>query len=373
MKRRYEYRFYPTKEQETQFSKLFGCVRVAWNDAVANARKTKYEGFCKDSANLTASKKTAERSWLKEVSAVPLQQTLRHLEVAWKKFFAYTKAKSSGKKVRRVGKPKFKKRTSEQSAEFTNSAFKLTDGVLNLAKIGNIFPRWSRGLPSKPSSLTIRKDCTGAYFVSFVVEVVPRSSVAENQSCGIDLGIETFATVNGQKFKSPNYSKLTAKIASLQKKLSRQLLCITKGQRSNRLEATRIRIARLHKRIANQRKDFLHKLTTWLVKSYESIKIEDLNVSGLMKNRKLARSIGLQGWYTFREMLKSKCEEFGRNFEIVDRWFASSQICSVCGYRWGKLDLKQRTVECECCGSVHDRDENASHNIRKYNAAGLAV
>ncbi len=358
MKARYQYRFYPTDQQQKSFAQLFGCVRVVWNDALALCKASgKAIGVNKLSAMLTQSKKTEERQWLKDVSSVPLQQSLRYLDVAYRNFFNSLKGKRKGKKV---GSPKFKKRTNNQSAEFTKAAFSLSGDSVYLAKIGDIKPVWSRKLPSEPSSVTVIKDCASRYFLSFVVDIEPEHIEPINSSVGIDLGVKTFAVLStGEKFQSPDYSKLDRKIRKLQRKLARQ----SKG--SNRRHRIRLRIAKKHNKIADTRNNFLHKVSTEVVRKNQAITLEDLNVSGMVKNRKLARAISQQGWREFRTLCKAKSEKYGRTFSTVSRWEPTSQVCSDCGYQWGKLDLSIRTVTCLSCGTTHDRDENAAKNIDK--------
>lgn len=370
MKVRYQYRFYPTNQQQKALAQLFGCVRVVWNDALAFSKSSKYPGYNTLSKSLTLSKKTTEREWLNSVSSVPLQQSLKQLEVAYKNYFDSLKGKRKGKKV---GQPRFKKKTNEQSATFTKAAFSIKKGVVFLAKIGNLKPIWSRELPSDPSSVTVIKDCANRYFLSFVVEIKPAQVDAKNrpQLCcsevaseqawgriGVDLGLKTFAVMSdGSKAKSPSYKKLDRKVRSYQKKLARQ----QKG--SNRRNKTRIQVAKHHNRIVAKRKDFLHKLSTRIVSENQTIVLEDLNVSGMVKNRKLARAISLQGWREFRNLSEAKSEKFGREFHIINRWEPTSQICSDCGFKWGKIDLSHRSVLCINCGTEHDRDENAAKNI----------
>ncbi len=358
MKARYQYRFYPTDQQRHSLAQLFGCVRVVWNDALALCKQSeKLPGYNKLAALLTQAKKTEEREWLANVSSVPLQQSIRQLDIAYKNFFESRKGKRKGKKV---GSPKFKKKSNRQSATFANTAFKISYGEVYLAKIGNLKPVWSRELLSIPSSVTVIKDFAGRYFLSFVVEVEAVQFDAQNQSIGIDLGIKTFAVMSdGSKASSPNYSKQDSKIRKLQKKLARQ------QQDSKRRNKTQIQIAKLHNQIADTRKDFLHKLSTRIVRENQTIVLEDLNVSGMVKNRKLARAISLQGWREFRTLCEDKSEKFGREFRIINRWEPTSQVCSDCGYKWDKLDLKFRSVQCLNCGAEHDRDENAAKNINK--------
>lgn len=332
---------------------------MVWNDALAASKASeKYLGYNQLSGALTLAKKTEERQWLKEVSSVPLQQSLKNLDTAYKNFFNSCKGKRKGQKVK---PPRFKKKTNAQSATFTKAGFSLSGDSVYLAKIGNLSPIWSRELPSEPSSVTVIKDAANRYFLSFVVEVEPVNVAAENQSVGIDLGIKTFAFMsNGEKAESPDYSKLDRKIRKFQRKLMKRQV---KG--SNRQKRTRSRIAKLHNQIGDQRKDFLHKLSTKVVRENQLIILEDLNVSGMVRNRKLARAISLQGWREFRVLCEAKSEKFGRQFAVISRWEPTSQICFDCGFRWGKLDLKVRTVTCVSCGAEHDRDENAAKNIEK--------
>lgn len=360
MKARYQYRFYPTSQQRQSLAQLFGCVRVVWNDALATCKQS--EKLPKNGElqklMITQAKKTEQREWLSGVSVTPLQQSVADLGIAYKNFFESLKGKRKGKKV---GSPRFKKKLGRQSARFTLNSFSLKGDEVYLAKIGNVQPIWSRVLPSSPSSVTVIKDAANRYFLSFVVEVEPVDIVAENQSIGIDLGIKTFAFMsNGEKAESPSYSKLDRKIKKLQRKLMKRQV---KG--SNRQKRTRLKIAKKHNQIADTRRDFLHKLSTKVVRENQSIILEDLNVSGMVKNRKLSRVISLQGWRELRVLVEAKAEKFGRQFSVINRWEPTSQICSDCGFKWGKLDLKVRTVTCVSCGSVHDRDENAAKNIEK--------
>jgi putative transposase len=359
MKARYQYRFYPTIQQQQSLARLFGCVRVVWNDALAICKQAEKLPSNNDLQKLviTQAKKTTEREWLSDVSSVPLQQSVADLGIAYKNFFDSLKGKRKGKKV---GTPRFKKKTNQQSARFVKTGFSIQGEQVYLAKIGNVKPIWSRELPSSPSSVTVIKDGANRYFLSFVVEVKPVNIDAKNQSIGIDLGIKTLAVMsNGEKAQSPDYSKLDRKIRKLQKKLARQ------PKDSKRSHKTRIKIAKLHNQITDTRQDFLHKLSTKIISENQVIVLEDLNVSGMVKNRKLARSISLQGWRQFRTLCEGKAEKFNRDFRVISRWEATSQICSKCGYKWGKLDLKIRSVKCLNCGTEHDRDENAAKNINK--------
>lgn len=357
MKARYQYRFYPTDQQQQRLAQLFGCVRVVWNDALAICKQSEKKPKSTELQKIviTQAKKTEARAWLSEVSNIPLQQSVVDLEIAFKNFFDSCKAKRKGRKV---GYPKFKKRTNRQSARFRIGGFSLKGEGIYLAKIGIVKPVWSRKLPANPSSVTVIKDCANRYFLSFVVEIEPNQIDAENQSIGIDLGIKTFAVMSdGKKVISPDYSKHDRKIRKLQRKLARQQSC------SKRRNRTRIQIAKIHNKIADTRKDFLHKLSTKVVSENQTIILEDLNVSGMVKNRKLSRAISQQGWREFRTLIESKSEKLGRDFRVISRWEPTSQVCSDCGFKWGKIALSVRSILCLGCGTEHDRDENASVNI----------
>ena len=359
MKARYQFRFYPSNQQQQSLAQLFGCVRVVWNDALAVCKQSEKKP---KSANLqkqviTQAKQTEERAWLSEVSNIALQQSVADLETAFKNFFESCKGKRKGRKV---GYPKFKKRTNSQSARLTRGGFSIKEDGVYLAKIGIVKPIWSRALPSVPSSVTIIKDCANRYFLSFVVEINPDIVEAKKHSIGIDLGIKTFAAMSdGTSAKSSSYKQLDRKIRRLQRKLARQ------PKDSKRRNKTRIQIAKLYNQMGDTRKDFLHKLSTKVVSENQTIILEDLNVSGLVKNRKLARAISQQGWYEFRALCEAKSEKFGREFRVISRWEPTSQVCSDCGFKWGKIDLSVRSLVCLNCGTQQDRDLNAARNIEK--------
>ena len=314
MKARYQYRFYPTNQQRQGLAQLFGCVRVVWNDALSFCRQSEKLPKNGDLQKLviTQAKKTAEREWLSSVSATPLQQSVADLGVAYKNFFESLKGKRKGKKV---GVPKFKKKTGKQSARFTLSGFSMKGDEVYLAKIGNVRPVWSRPLPSPPSSVTVIKDAANRYFLSFVVEIVPVDVLASNPSIGIDLGLKTFAVLsNGEKVESPSYSKIDRRIRRKQRKMAKR------GKDSKRRRKLRLQIAKLHNKVSDTRKDFLHKLSTRVVNENQVIALEDLNVSGLVKNRKLSRAISLQGWREFRTLCEAKSQKLSRDFVVISRW-----------------------------------------------------
>jgi putative transposase len=365
MKARYRYRFYPTTEQQSKLAKLFGCCRVVWNDALA---------FCRNSEKLpknselqkqfiTQAKHLKEREWLAEVSNIPLQQSIADLGVAYGNFFASLKGKRKGIKIR---PPKFKKRSGKQTARFRRGGFVLREHEVYLAKIGDVKVQWSRDLPSDPSSVTVIKDCAGRYFLSFVVETQSVNIPAINDGVGIDLGITTFATLSdGQKVNAPKpLKKHLCKLKKAQKSLSR------KQKGSKRREQARLQVAKIHAKIADIRSDFLHKLSTKVARENQSVVLEDLNVSGMVKNRKLSRAISDLGWRQFRTLLEAKCSKYQRDFVVIERWEPTSQRCSCCGEIGGKKELSVREWTCLFCGANHDRDTNAAENILV--AAGLA-
>ena len=363
MKLRYRYRIYPTDQQKGLVSRLFGCCRVVFNDALAYCKQEYQNGNKKPSSielskRLTELKKTEEKQWLTEVSSIPLQQSLRDLEQAYSNFFKSCKGQRKGKKVK---PPKFKKRKSKQSAKFTDNGFKLypNSDYIYLAKIGDIKVIWSRELPAIPSSVTLIKDSADRYFVSFVVEFNPQQLPKNGRSVGIDLGITDFATLsNGEKIKSPKpLKKQLKRLRRLQQNLSR------KQNGSRRREVARKKLAKLHAKISDTRSDFLHKLSTRIIRENQTIVLEDLNVSGMVKNRKLARAISDLGWQYFRTMLEAKSVMYGRDFRVIDRWTPTSQSCSCCGFRGGKKELNVREWICLNCGTFHDRDVNAAINI----------
>ncbi len=359
MKLRYQYRFYPTDQQRQSLAQLFGCVRVVWNDALAFCRDSeKLPSYNELSKRLTECKQMEEREWLKLVSSVPLQQSIRNLSAAYKNFFDSIGGKRKGKKI---NPPKFKSRRSKQSATFVNSGFVLKDNnLVYLAKIGFLDVVWSRPLPSAPSSVTVIKDAANRYFVSFVVEVEPEQLPDNRQAVGVDLGIIDFATLStGEKIKSPKPLKARLKrLRKCQRNLSR------KQKGSNRREKARLRVAKLHAKVKDARTDFLHKLSTRLIRENQTIILEDLNTSGMLKNRRLSRAISDLGWRSFRAMLEAKSVMYGRDFRVISRWEPTSQRCSCCGEIGGKKELSVRDWTCLFCGAIHDRDINAAINIK---------
>jgi putative transposase len=363
MKARYNYRIYPKQSQLMPLAKAFGSSRVVWNDAWWLYKVAERNNLDRPSkiSNLviTQAKKTEERRWLSEVSSVVLQQSLRDLQQAWSNYF---ESKKGNRKGREVGKPKPKKKHSKQAIRFASNAFSVHSQSVYLAKIGHVKVVFSRLLASKPSSVTIIKDTTGRYFASFVVEVPEEVVSQTNKSCGIDLGLTHFAILStGEKIENPRlHKKMLRKI-----KLANRRLAKAKKD-SNRRKKRKLKLAKLHAKVKDQRTDFLHKLTTCLVAENQSLAVEDLNVAGMVKNRKLSRAISDAGWARFKTMLAAKCDKYARDLTIVNRWYPSSQICSCCGKSGGKKELNVREWECLFCNTVHDRDLNASINLDRW-------
>ncbi len=362
MKARYRYRVYPTGQQKTALAQLFGCVRVVWNDALASCFERYRSGEKKPSNAqlqkrfITQAKKESSRQWLSEVSNIPLQQSLNDLNTAYQNFFKSCKGERKGKPTRL---PRFKKKQSRQSARFTRYGFSIKRNKVYLAKIGQLKVVWSRPLLPEPSSVTVIKDAAGRYFLSFVVEMAPEPLSPNQNSIGIDLGISTFATLStGEKIEAPKpLKKRLTKLRKYQRQLSRKV----KG--SKRRNKSRLRVAKLQAKVSDIRTDFLHQLTTKLIRENQGVVLEDLNVSGMLKNRKLARAISDLGWRQFRTLLEAKADRHGRDFRVINRWEPTSQKCSRCGFKGGKLDLSIRKWTCLNCGATHDRDLNAAVNI----------
>ncbi|MGW7140978.1 RNA-guided endonuclease InsQ/TnpB family protein [Streptomyces xanthophaeus] len=363
VKRAFRFRFYPDDAQATELSRTFGCVRKVYNLALsaradARARRERVN-YAQTSAMLTAWKRTEELAYLGEVSCVPLQQALRHLQSAFAAYWG-----------KRSHHPRFKsKRKSRARAEYTRSAFRFRNGELTLAKMADpLRVIWSRPLPdgAEPTTVTVSRDPAGRWFVSILFEDTPAPLPPATQAVGIDAGLTTLVTLStGEKITNPKHErKDRARLARAQRALSRK----EKGGK-NRAKA-RTRVAKIHAQITDRRRDHLHKLTTRLVRENQTLVIEDLAVRNMLKNPRLARSIGDAAWGELRQMLEYKTAWYGRELIAVDRWFPSSKLCSSCGAVNEKMDLSIREWICARCGTTHDRDENAAINLL---AAGLAV
>jgi len=318
------------------------------------------------SARLTAAKATPQRAWLTEVSAVVLQQALADLNAAYRNFFASVTGKRKGS---RVAAPRFRSRKDyRQAVRFTaNARWRITPGRrLRLPKIGDVEVRWSRDLPSTPSSVTVVKDSADRYFASFVIETEQGTLPEVEPVVGIDLGLASFAVLsNGRKITAPQFLRRAEnKLKRRQRELSRK-----KNGSCNRDKA-RLKVARAHVQVADARRDFHHQLSTALIRENQAVAVEDLAVNGLARTR-MAKSVHDAGWSAFVNMLEYKARLHGRAFHRISRFDPTSQVCSACGVNDGPKPLHVRTWQCRMCGVWLDRDVNAAVNVAK--AAGLAV
>lgn len=356
----YKFRFYPTAAQAEFLGRTFGCVRVVYNRARAareeawTVRKERF-GFLQTNAMLTRLKKDPEFAWLNEVSSVPLQQALRHLDSAYRNFFRKT-----------ARYPRFKTKDGKQSAEFTKSGFSFRDGVLRLAKMAEpLRVVWSRPLPSKPSTVTVTRDPDGRWFVACRV-LAERVALTGGATVGIDLGLKDFAILStGEKIANPRH------LAKQQKVLARRQRVLARKRKGSKNRAkARIRVARANAAARNARLDFLHKLSTRMIRENQTICIEDLSIKGMLRSKRMSRSISDAAWGEFGRQLEYKAVWYGRRVIKIDRWFPSTKTCSFCGTTGHVLSLADRDWTCPDCGTHHDRDVNAARNIL---AAGLAV
>ena len=361
VKRAYQFRFYPDPQQETLLAQTFGCVRFVYNSILRYRTDAYYQAQTKvnyigANARLTEIKKLPEFAFLNDVSSVPLQQCLRNQQTAFKNFFEG-----------RAKYPTFKSKKHRQSAEFTYRAFTFKNGELKLAKCDKpLAIKWSRQLPSDPTTVTVSKDPAGRYFVSCLCEFEPTLLPITDKKIGIDVGIkDLFVTSDGFKSGNPRHTaNYAAKLAKYQRRLAKKKL----GSK-NRLKAKR-KVARIHAKIADCRSDNLHKLSRRLVNENQVICAENLAVKNMIKNPKLAKHIADASWGEFTRQLAYKADWAGRTYVEIGRFFPSSKRCSCCGFVKEKLPLDVRSWECPECGSTHDRDVNAARNIL---AVGLTV
>ncbi|MBD2502665.1 RNA-guided endonuclease InsQ/TnpB family protein [Anabaena azotica] len=354
-------RIYPNKEQEISLVKSFGCSRFVWNFYL-NKTNAQYEEtgkgmtYCQMAKDLTQLKKLADYEWLQEPTAAVLQQSLKNLESAFKNFFA-----------KRTGFPKFKSKHSKQSIRFPESC-SIKDGVLKLPKLGIVKASLSKSVDGKIKSVTVSKTSTDKYFAAILFEVGDLRNTKKGRISGIDLGLTSLITVfDGETCYKVDPIKPTRKYAKRlrirQKALSRKV----KGS-NNRRKAVKV-VAKVHEKISNTRQDFLHKLSRKLVDDNQVIVAENICVKGLART-KLARVIHDAGFGMLLNFISYKLDREGGKFVQVDRFFPSSKLCSCCGHKNDLLNLSIREWVCSSCQTTHDRDENASRNLR---AEGIRI
>ena len=358
----YKFRIYPTEEQERQIQRTFGCCRYVYNYYLAKRKELwetekKTMGYfdcCKD---LTQLKKTDE--FLKEVDSNALITALKDLDMAYQNFFRGIKKKQD------IGYPRFKSKKDRRKSFRTrngSNGIRVTGRTIRIPKLGEIKCRgFDDGITGRILSATIEQTPAGDYYCAICcTDVEIKQMPKTGNACGVDMGIKELAMLDdGTKYPNNKYTgENERRLAKLQRALSR------KKKGSNRREKNRIRVAKLQERIANQRKDNMQKVTTELIRKYDTICIEDLNVEGMMQNNRLAKSIADASFSEFRRELEYKAEWYGKKISVVDRFFPSSQICSACGERFeGTKDLNVRKWTCPHCGAEHDRDVNAAKNI----------
>ena len=355
----YKFRLYPNQEQKQLFTKTFGCSRAIWNMMLSD--KIKHYEETKETLYNTPTQYKKDFPWLREVDSLALCNVQLNLQMAYKNFFR------SG-----FGFPKFKKKSHRQSYKTNNvnkGSIVLENGYVKLPKVGWVRVKAHRQITGVIKSATISMTPTGKYHISILCETEIFPLPKTKSSVGVDLGISDFAILStGEKITNPRFlSSLSKKLSKEQKILSRRALAAKKEGRklsdSKNYQKQRVKVAKIHEKIANQRKDFLNKLSTNLIKNHDVICIEDLSSKNLMRNHKLAKSISDVSWSEFVRMLEYKANWYGKQISKISRWYPSSQICSDCGFSSGKKSLSIREWTCTNCGSHHDRDINASINI----------
>ena len=368
---RYRYRIDPTPRQRQALARAFGCARVVYNDALAERQRAYHaEERLSDTEVqrrvITLAKSTPERAWLAEVASVALVQACQDARRAYRNWFDSISGKRRG---RRVGRPRFRTKHGRQSIRLTRNGFAVRGQRLYLAKVGEVRVRWSRELPSVPSSVTIIREPDGRHYASFVVDRDPTPLPPVAHTAGIDLGLISFATIatsdgTVEQVANPRHQRAAERrLTRAQRALSRK----QKGS-ANRAKARR-RVAVAHRKVRDQRADHHHKLALRLIRENQAVAVEDLAVAGMARTR-LAKSIHDAGWARFVRLLEEKAAQHGRQVFKTGRWEPTSQTCSRCGHRDGPKPLSVRAWSCAVCGMVHERDANAARNILV--AAGLA-
>jgi putative transposase len=351
----FKYRIYPTTKQEVLLNKTFGCVRVVWNHNVEVFNKFD-KNLTEQEQPLTTTQLKQKHEWMSEVSAAALQQKEMDFKAFKKNYFSKSRKK-------KIGRPSFKNRDSNQSYRLPNQKFTLNDNTIRLEKIGKVKLVLDRAVPvdCKFMSVTVSKNKCGQFFASVLVECEVVAKPKTGKFIGLDIGIKTFLTgSDGFTVETPQFHRESqAELIKAQRNLSR------KKKGSSRRKKAKLKVARIHNNIVNQRKTFIHEITAKLVTEYDFIAIEDLNVAGMVKNHKLAKSISDASFGEFYATLSYKAAWYGKEVVKVDRWFASSKTCSCCGWKNENLTLSDRVFECLACGLKKDRDLNASENILK--------
>ena len=365
--RAYKFRLYPNKEQEILINKTIGSSRFVFNYFLSlwkeEYKKTgKGLTYNKCATMIPALKKSNEYSWLKEVDSIALQSSVKNLEDSFNRFF---------KKQNKA--PRFKSKKNPNQSYTTKNVsnnIQIQGNRIKLPKLKMVKFANSRDINGSILRATISRKASGKYFVSLLVEEHIQELDKSNNSVGIDLGVKDFAILdNGTVYKNNRFTtKMAKQLAREQRKLSRRYEQAKKDgkklENAKNYQKQKIKVARLHEKVANQREDFLNKVSTIIVKNHDVICIEDLNTKGMIRNHKLAKSISDVSWSSFVTKLQYKADWYGKEVIKIDKWYPSSQICSSCGTNTGKKTLEVRTWTCEC-GAEHDRDVNAAINIKE--------